>query len=119
MPSKTETLHAGEWLVSDAGNRSRDEATVTVALNTPMPSGTVLGKITASGKFIKSLNAASDGSQNSVAVLIYDIESGPARDVQAAIYYRDCEVWGAKLNDGAGVLADQITELDARGIVVR
>lgn len=118
-PWKQEGMHPGEWLVSDSGTRARDEITVTVAADTAMVTGTVLGKIAASGKYIKSLNGASDGSQVSAAVLLYDIPAGEARDVKVAAYTRDCEVWGAKLNNGAGVTADQITELDARGIVVR
>lgn len=45
--------------------------------------GTVLGKITASGKYIVSKQAAADGSQNPVAVVIGD-SSGLAQDFTVA-----------------------------------
>lgn len=114
-----EGMHPGEWLVSDSGTRARDEITVTVAADTAMVTGTVLGKITASGKYIKSLNAAADGSQVAAAILLYDIPAGAARDVKVAAYTRDCEVWGAKLNNGVALETNVVAELDARGIVVR
>lgn len=119
MPTLTEQIHVGEWLLSDAGLRSYEEVTVTATLNTAMPTGTVLGKITASGKYIKSLNAAADGSQTAVAILHTPIESGAARDVKVTVVTRDAEVWGAKLNDGAALETGVATELDARGIAVR
>ena len=121
MPTLTEGFHAGEWLISDNGPRSRDTITVTAALNTKIPTGTVLGKITATGKYVAHNNGAADGSQTAAAVLIYDIDSGAARDVKAAAYTRDAEVWGPMLNGGAGIAStpDVVAELDARGIVVR
>lgn len=119
MPTLTEQIHIGEWLLSDAGLRSYEEVTVAASLNTPLPTGTVLGKITASGKYVKSLNASADGSQTAVAVLHTPVESGAARDVKVTVVTRDAEVWGAKLNDGAALEATVVTELDARGIAVR
>lgn len=121
MPTvKTEGIHNGEWLISDSGTRSREQRTFTAALNTAYPSGTVLGKITASGKFVPSLNAASDGSQNAVEILLYEIPAGAARDVQVATIARDAEVWGAMLNGGvaleSGVAGELLTN---SGIVVR
>ena len=56
MTTLTEGLNRGEYLMSEAnGTRSRDAVIVTVAGGVALPSGTVLGKITASGKYIKSL----------------------------------------------------------------
>ncbi|MCP3878513.1 MAG: head decoration protein [Sulfitobacter sp.] len=40
--------------------------------------GTLLGKVTASGKYVVSTSAASDGSQNPVAVLAEDIDATDA-----------------------------------------
>ena len=37
--------------------------------------GTVLGKITASGKYTKSVNTATDGSQNPVAILVDNVDA--------------------------------------------
>lgn len=47
--------------------------------------GTVLGRITASGKFTTSLAAAGDGSAVPRAILAYDIPN-PAADIVAAVY---------------------------------
>ncbi|MFM4022997.1 head decoration protein, partial [Klebsiella variicola] len=37
--------------------------------------GTVLGKITASGKYTKSVKTATDGSQNPVAILVDNVDA--------------------------------------------
>jgi hypothetical protein len=47
--------------------------------------GTVLGKITASGKYTIALSAAADGSQNPVAILA-DNADGSAADVVAGAF---------------------------------
>lgn len=46
--------------------------------------GTLLGKITASGKFVKSLSASSDGSQVPYAILLHDVDASAA-DAEAII----------------------------------
>lgn len=121
MPTvKTEGIHNGEWLISDSGTRSREQRTFTAALNTAYPSGTVLGKITATGKYVPSLNASADGSQAAVEILLYDVPAGSARDVQVATIARDAEVWGAMLNGGTALESGVAAELLAQsGIVVR
>jgi len=47
--------------------------------------GTVLGKITASGKFTTCLNAASDGSQTP-SVILADTVDATSADVSAGVY---------------------------------
>jgi len=59
---------------------------VTVLSGQVFPRGTVLGKITASGKYIKSLSAAVDGSQNPVAIAA-DAVDATAGDVSAGVYF--------------------------------
>lgn len=115
-----EGVHTAEWLISEGnGQISREQGTFTAALNTKYVSGTVLGKITASGKYIPSLNAASDGSQTAVAILHTEVPAGPARDVKVTIFVRQCEAFGAMLNNGAALESSVTTELAAAGIVVR
>jgi hypothetical protein len=46
--------------------------------------GTLLGKITASGKYLKSLAAATDGSEDPDAILLHDVDA-TAADVEAII----------------------------------
>ena len=121
MPTvKTEGIHNGEWLISDSGTRSREQRTFTAANGVAYPSGTVLGKITASGKYIPSLNAAADGSQTAVEILLYEVPAGAARDVQVATVARDAEVWSAMLNGGTALESGVAGELLSNsGIVVR
>ncbi len=47
--------------------------------------GTVLGIVTASGKYIQSVKTAADGSQNPVAILADDADP-TGGDVQAGVY---------------------------------
>lgn len=47
--------------------------------------GTVLGKITASGKYTKSVKTATDGSQNPVAILVDNVDASSA-DQNGGLY---------------------------------
>lgn len=67
MPMLTETTHPGGFLVWETF-RDYTRETITVAAGTLDP-GTVLGKITASGKYAAHDPAAVDGTETAVAVL--------------------------------------------------
>lgn len=115
----TQGVQTGEFILSEAdGQRSRENAVVTVAGLVALPSGTVLGKVTATGKFIKYDNAAVDGSQAAAAVLIGECPAVNGDHVRAVIN-TDAEVIGAMLNGGAGVDAPGKADLLALGIKVR
>lgn len=119
---KTQSIQQDEFLLSQAkGMRSRDQVTVTVAGGVLLPSGTTLGVITATGKYIKHVNAASDGSQVACAVLSTPLDGGDIvnGDYQATVYSRDCEVNSALLNGGAGLDTGAGAELKTFGIVPR
>lgn len=119
MTVLTQGYNVGEWLLSEAeGQRSRDVVTVTIAGAVALPSGTVLGKITASGKFIKYLDGAADGSQTAAAILLNSLP-GTNGDYKATVFNTDAEVIGAMLNGGAGVDANGKADLLALGIKVR
>lgn len=111
----TETLHAGEFIVSEAnGTRSREEITVAAAA-AALPVGQVLGKITASGKYVAYSNAALDGSEVAAAIL-YDAAADSASDQKAVAIVRDAEVDESLLT---GLDANGKTDLQALGIVFR
>lgn len=61
----------------------RDVLTVNEAAAATFPVGTVLGKVTATGKYKRVEASANDGSQVAVAVVIGD-KSGAATDVAVA-----------------------------------
>jgi hypothetical protein len=48
--------------------------------------GTVLGKITASGKYTIANSANTDGSQTGSAILINDVDASGSSDVTAEVY---------------------------------
>jgi hypothetical protein len=116
MPTLTETNHTGEFLLAEAnGEISREQVTVTVSGSTPWLSGTLLGRITATGKFIKYLNGAVDGSQT-VAGILWNELAPVAGDIKATVIVRDAEVIGSKLT---GSDAPGLVDLAAMRVVVR
>ena len=94
---------ASDTFVGDrliAGDFPRVTAQITVASSAALVRGTVLGQITASGKYIKSLSAAVDGSQTPAAVLANDADASGG-DVLAGVYLSG-EFNGAAMTFGAG-----------------
>jgi hypothetical protein len=104
------------FLLSEAsGQQSRENVTVTVSGATAIKSGTLLGKITATGKYIPYSNAAVDGSQTAVAIL-YGATSAVNGDEKAVVITNNAEVNRAELT---GLDAPAEVELAAIGIKVR
>lgn len=58
---------------------------VTIASGQVQPRGAVLGEITASGKYVLSVAAAEDGSEELAAILAEDVDA-TAGDVKAPVY---------------------------------
>lgn len=76
MTTLTETNRNWEFLVSENnGDFSREQITLNSGQN--LRSGTVLGRITATGRYTILNTAAADGSQNAAAII------GPATDATA------------------------------------
>lgn len=69
-------------------NDGGDIETVTVPANSTIKRGTVMGKITASGKYVTSLSASSDGSQIATTILAEDAVNDTASpvDIKVVIY---------------------------------
>lgn len=96
MPVFTEGRHPGEFLLTEAnGQRSREAVTVASGAGI-IAAGTVLGKVTASGKYLASAVGAVDGSEVAVAVALYGCDATSA-DVEIAAIVRDAEVKGPVL----------------------
>lgn len=115
MATMTEARRTGEFLISEAsGTRSREEVTIAAAA-TALVAGTVLGKITASGKYVAYANGAADGSEVAAGAL-YAAVADSAADQKAVIIARDAEVDGALLT---GIDAPGTVDLTALGIIVR
>lgn len=105
----TETLHPAEFLISEA-NGTISRAHVTIAAAAPaMAAGTVLGKITDSGKYTAYSNAASDGTEVAAGIL-YAAVADSASDQAAVAIVRHAEVTGDLLTGSdAAAVADLAT----------
>lgn len=82
MADMTTTPHQPRQLL--AGDFPRRFATVTILEGQSLDAGAVLGEITASGKFILSLSAAEDGSEDPSVVLWEDVDASDG-DVEAEV----------------------------------
>ena len=71
MPVLTEPPSMGDVLKYEV-NPNYTREVVTLLAGMPYPVGAVLGRITASGKYVPYSNAAADGSQTAVAILTWD-----------------------------------------------
>lgn len=89
MAAIFEQVHPCESLISEAnGERSRE--LVTMLMGTAVKACAVLGKITASGKYVAINFGAADGSQNAAAIA-YGHTDTVGFDAKGVIYARDCE----------------------------
>ncbi|MET3135534.1 hypothetical protein AAKU55_005845, partial [Oxalobacteraceae bacterium GrIS 1.11] len=84
-----------------AGNHKLVTDSVTVLAGQALQRGAVLGRITASGKYVLALSAAADGSQAPAAIAC-DYIDATAGDAIGGIYLAG-EFNGAALTLGAGV----------------
>jgi len=101
---KTEGRHAGEFFLSEAdGSLSRDNIKIPAGTG-KIETGTVLGKITANGKFVPHNPGATDGSQTAKAIILHNVEVPDDEDLEVAAFTRNCEVKGVCL-----VLHESIT----------
>lgn len=101
-----------------AGDLKVVSKTVTITGSALFKRGTVLGKITASGKYTISLSAAADGSQNPAAILADDTDA-TGGDVNGGIYQMG-EFNGNALILGTGQTLNGVTAaLEAFNIYVK
>lgn len=69
-----------------AGEYPRIERIITIASGSALTKGSVLGRVTASGKFSLSASDASDGSETPDAILAETVDAS-AEDKQAVVYF--------------------------------
>ena len=103
MPNvKTEGVHSAEFLLSSEESQSLDKVTLISGQN--LIAGTVLGKITASGKYTLHNNAASDGSEVA-SVILFDSTDATSADMPCVVISRLAEVADVKLIFKSGISA--------------
>ena len=101
---------------SEASNQRSRDNTVVAATGTAILSGTVLGKVTATGKYKPYANGNSDGTEVAAGILYEGVPAGITGDVKAVIFNMDCEVNRKELT-GLDVAGE--ADLRALGIKVR
>lgn len=115
MTVLTEGMHTAEFLLSEGnGSISREEVVIAAAAGA-MVAGTVLGKITASGKYVAYSNAAVDGTEVAAGVLYTNV-ADLATDQKAVAIVRQAEVVEAALT---GIDATGKADLAAIGVICR
>ena len=125
MSTLSENKHTAEFLVSEAPvTRSREQVTVTVPADTTLEAGSVLAKLSATGKYVPYDNSGSDGSEAAAGVLWEELRNATEApvDVEATIVNADAEVREADLEwngvDETGQTAG-LADLLALGIKAR
>lgn len=126
MEIKTEQPRALAFVLSE-GNGAISRETVTVVSGEgKLAAGTVLGRVTASGKFAASPNAGvvgKEGAETATAVLAYPVDATSA-DATAVVIRRLAEVKDPLLVfhssvDDATKRATKVAQLAAADIIAR
>lgn len=122
MTVLTETRREGEFIVSECDEGTLSREIVTIISDQKLGAGTVLGKISASGKYTLHDAAATDGSQNAIAVLFAAVDASDG-DKSGVIIARLAEVNGNEITWKSGISAPNktagIASLATQNIIVR
>ena len=124
MPLTAAVLKTDSDVVKTEGpNRySRDEVTIASGAGLITP-GHVLGKVTATGKYVPVAPAASDGSQIAARVSLQYANATSADAPRTVVLSRLAEVVGASLVWPVGITTNQkaaaLSQLETAGIVAR
>lgn len=124
----TEGAYASDWLKREEDSLySREQVTIVSGSNSagvPLKTGTVLGKITASGKYTPHTLGAANGAQTAVAILLTETVDASAADKRAVVIARDAIAMQYGLTYGTDVTtsgnrATVNGQLASVGILVR
>lgn len=125
MALKTKTLTQGRHALSfmlQPGDPNISFDNVTLVAGNILPPGSVVGKLTAGGKFTTYNNSNSDGSNIAAGVLCYAADSTDG-DVAVVVAVRMCEVIADELKFPSGTSGSDITaalaDLTAIGVIPR
>ncbi len=122
MTSLTNRIRAGGYVQSESNPYiARDHVVIEGGTGGAgkVYAGTVMGQITASGKYVPWAHGASDGSQTAIAILWDDVDA-TLGDVVGTITSRLCEVRLADLTyDTGGSVPTMTANLATKFIIVR
>lgn len=119
MTTQTETVHAGEFIASEAnGRRSREVGVLAAGEHV---AGTVLA-VDGAGEYVILAPGAADGTEVAAAILYAGADATTAKQ-DVVVFVRDGEVTQENLTWPAGITQGQIdTALDqlaGNGIIAR
>ena len=121
MATLTEGKHAGEFIGELALGQGYHCDQITVLSGQNLVAGAVIGRVTASGKFVAFDNAGTDDGRRTVAGILVDAVNASAADATGlgllrgpAIVNKNDLTWAAGVD--AGEQAAAITALLALGI---
>lgn len=102
----------------------REVVTVNIADATELSNGSVLGKVTATGKYTVSDPAAVDGSEVAAAIVVENKSVAAATDTEVAVMVRGPAIVTQSglvfdVAHDAGQIATAVGEIESLGIVVR
>ena len=123
MPVLTEPPSMGDVLKYEV-NPNYTREVVTLLAGMPYPTGAVLGRITASGKYKLATSGGTDGAQTASAVLLYAVDATLADAVGIVVARGPAIVSRAELAydatvDDAAKITTKIGQLAAAGIIAR
>ena len=123
MPVLTEQPSMGEVLKYEV-NPNYTREVITLLIGMPYPVGSVLWRITASGKYKLATSGGTDGAQTATAVLLYAVDATLA-DATGIIVARGPSIvsraglaYDATVDDSAKIIT-KIGQLAAVGIIAR
>lgn len=123
MPVLTEPPSMGDVLKYEV-NPNYTREVVTLLIGMPYPIGSVLGKITASGKYTLSPATGTDGAEIATAVLLFAVDATLA-DATGIVLARGPSVvsraglaYDGTVDDGTKITA-KLGQLAAVGIIAR
>ena len=123
MPVLTQPPTMGDVLEYEV-NPNYTRETVPLLAGMAYPVGSVLGRITASGKYKLATSGGTDGAQTAGAVLLYAVDATPGDAVGVVLVRGPAIVSRAALAydgtvDDATKIATKISQLAALGIIAR
>lgn len=123
MPAKTINPGTGTFLKSEGPGSISREAITLASGSGILKAGTVLGKVTASSKYVPYDNDAATGAETAAAILLAEADT-TSNDVAAVGIVRLAEVWKSRLIWGAAVTTEgektaAYADLAARDVIVR
>lgn len=112
----------GEHVISEANGRRSRESGILDVTAVKVPPGTVLGKLTANGRYVPLLPGAATGAETAAAVLFAGkpVSTGVQKCV---VHDKDCEInvnkvtWPAGISGGDKTAA--IAALATKGCLLR